>query len=153
MWSIGLIVMVYGMGVWARVVKGRGRRSKWHAGRRPSSVGHRGSVSPDQLVARISPGEAGDNHALHLASGSAGLAEASNSRNQNRPLMKNPVRGNPQTGFSISLNQHPEKLGRNRNVSRKSIAGKSGGKSEASQRLLSIRLLSVVRFSGHETRL
>jgi hypothetical protein len=33
------------------------------------------------------------------------LAEVGHSRNQNRPLTKNPARGNPQTGFSIWRSQ------------------------------------------------
>jgi hypothetical protein len=55
-------------------------------------------------------------------------------------------RGSQYGGFS----QHPEKLGRNQAVPRKSIATRAGSKSEPSRILLNIRLLSEVRFSGHK---
>jgi hypothetical protein len=128
--SVWAMFMAHGVGVLARMVKGRGRRSKWHAGRRPSSAGHRGSVSPDQLVARISPGEAADNHALRLASGSAGTGRSKPLAESNRPLTKNPARGNPQTGvlnLDVSINT-PRNLG-GTGMSRESLSRRNPGAS------------------------
>jgi NDP-sugar pyrophosphorylase family protein len=52
-------------------------------------------------------------------------ADLGHSRNQNRPLTKNPVRGGPRTGIWRSVNT-PRNLGEAKDVLRRDYQGKSG---------------------------